>query len=286
MHGIAFCPSARCPASAPHTPASLSWRPPTDGGARWAGGVPPHTPARPDAKCARPAEAVTAPADAARSPRERRRDPDTLQARCPETRPQGRLSSGCALALRPAPSHHRHAQTLERRAGLGQGGPALGARGGLAPAPRGHVHPQDACGRLAGPVVIPLALAARGGVARIAAAAQACGVRPCSRLLSHTRRRTRHERTPSLLPVIGLGVALQAGRPLLGLQGTWRSRLWPRGGRLLHRRVRLFTRGSLSRRRASRPRTFPGIIGHDLFRALSPSLGCPVNIQPFAPLWS
>jgi hypothetical protein len=77
-------PQPPCP-----PPRHVSGRQPTAGGARWAGGVPPPTPTRPDAQCGRTAEAVPAPADDARSPRARRRAPDTLPDRGPDPRRPG-----------------------------------------------------------------------------------------------------------------------------------------------------------------------------------------------------
>ena len=57
------------------------------------------------------------------------------------------------------------------------------------------------------------------------------------RFLRRFLGRTLHKRPQSLLPILGLGVALPQGRELLGLQGTWGSLRWHRGVLLLHRRV-------------------------------------------------
>jgi putative transposase len=114
-------------------------------------------------------------------------------------------------------------------------GPALGARGGLAPAPRGRSEqprPQtSAC--------------ARANASWPPAQSQPA--------------RTASGTPPRAWP----GGALPEGRQRWCLQGPWGSLLWPRGGLLLHQRVCICTRGFLYRSRASRPSTCTGSIGHD-----------------------
>ena len=63
-------------------------------------------------------------------------------------------------------------------------------------------------------------------------------------------------------------LALQQRGQFLCLDGAWCYLLWHMGVLLLHRRVRIFTRCLLYRRRASRPIAFTGIIGHDLCKWL------------------
>jgi hypothetical protein len=106
--------------------------------------------------------------------------------------PERRLESGVEVPLRHAPDKHLHDETLERRAGLGQRGPELRTIRVLEPAHLGDFHPQDAFRRLAGAVLIPMAMAVSPWVALVAAAPQDCGLLPFSGLLYHPLCRQLH----------------------------------------------------------------------------------------------
>jgi hypothetical protein len=134
-------------------------------------------------------------------------------------------------------------------AGLRQLGPELKARGVLEPTPLGDFDPQDTCGALEGAILIPMAIAAGRWMALVAAAAQDFRLLPFSRLLYHPLSGKLHERTQEFLAMRRLGLALQEGREILGLQCTWRYLLWHMGVLLLLRRVIRHTRTTLPEER-------------------------------------
>jgi len=166
-------------------------------------------------------------------------------------------------ALRPASPHHRHDQGLAPLARCRQLGPPLRAIRRLPPPHWRHLDPQDTCGRRARPLLRALPIARWRSPTLGAAPTPPLRLGLVSGLLEPPLR---GQWDPGAAPRCSprdRGIALQEGGQCLGLDGTWRSLLWPMGVLLLHCRVLRVTHCLLSRSRASRPNTFTGIIGHD-----------------------
>jgi len=173
-------------------------------------------------------------------------------------------------ALRPASPHHRHDQGLAPLARCRQLGPPLRAIRRLPPPHWRHLDPQDTCGRRARPLLRALPIARWRSPTLGAAPTPPLRLGLVSGLLEPPLR---GQWDPGAAPRCSprdRGIALQEGGQCLGLDGTWRSLLWPMGVLLLHCRVLRVTHCLLSRSRASRPNTFTGIIGHDPARRSSP----------------
>ena len=104
-HSMVFCSSARAPRSRRRTRAAPRWLPPTDTASLWAGGAPPHPPARPGSRCAPTAAAVGGCGGAAHAPPQRRLPSDRRPARdSNRRRPSARHGVGPPRAVPADPA--------------------------------------------------------------------------------------------------------------------------------------------------------------------------------------